>query len=76
MPFNTGDSDSEGIFAIYDSMSVISVLSFLHFLLQDLRFNGNHIDFVHQNFFGDGEMRSVELMRCRFNAELFRLKCL
>jgi hypothetical protein len=45
MQCNTGDF--EGIFTIY-SMSIISVLSFLHYLFQDLIFNGNQIDFVHQ----------------------------
>ena len=48
MQFNTGDC--EGIFAIY-SKSVVSILSFLLYLLQDLIFNGNQIDFAHPQLF-------------------------
>ena len=64
MEFNTGDI--KGIVSIF-SLSIDSILSFLHYLLQDLIFNGNQIDFVYQrvynNFFGDCEFRSVNLMR-------------
>jgi hypothetical protein len=45
MELNTGDF--KGIVAIF-SMSIVSILSFLHYLLQDLIFNGNQIDFVQQ----------------------------
>ena len=49
------------------SMSIDSILSFLHYLLQVLIFNGNQIDFEHQRVNnkknGDCELRSVDLMR-------------
>jgi hypothetical protein len=64
MEFNT--SYFNGIVAKF-SMSIVSILSVLHYLLQDLIFNGKQIDFVHQQLFWRRQIANVELMRCKID---------